>query len=336
MAQPMRSCLRITNRQRADAKNMAKMRQAKEHPNRRIAAKTSKVLPLAALAAGLASCSSVGVLNALEPKSNVIATRDLVYQTGDRGRLDVYRPVSAAESAPVIVFIYGGGWDSGRKADYSFVGDALASKGFVAVIADYRLYPEVRWPAFLEDNAKAVRWAHDHAAEFGGDPHKLFLVGHSAGAYNAAMLTLDRRWLEAVGLDARNDIRGMVGLAGPYDFLPLRSEELKIIFGPEQDRPATQPINYVDGKAAPLFLAADLGDKVVDPGNSTRLAQRIEAAGGRVQVKMYKGLNHALIVGVLAAPLRFLGPVLKDLTAFITNQLAQAPEAKTAMIGAGS
>jgi acetyl esterase/lipase len=128
----------------------------------------------------------------------------------------------------------------------------------------------------------------------------------------------------------------MVGLAGPYDFLPLRSEELKIIFGPEQDRPATQPINYVDGKAAPLFLAADLGDKVVDPGNSTRLAQRIEAAGGRVQVKMYKGLNHALIVGVLAAPLRFLGPVLKDLTAFITNQLAQAPEAKTAMIGAGS
>jgi acetyl esterase/lipase len=190
----------------------------------------------------------------------------------------------------------------------------------------------VRWPAFLEDNAKAVRWVKDHAAEFGGDPSKLFLVGHSAGAYNAVMLSLDRRWLAAVGMDPRRDLRGTVGLAGPYDFLPLRSDELKAIFGPVNTRPATQPINYVDGQGPPLFLATDDGDKVVDPGNTTRLAAKIRADGGSVETRTYRGLSHALLLGVVAAPLRFLAPVLKDLTAFIEGHVddgAQKAEARS-------
>jgi acetyl esterase/lipase len=292
---------------------------------RRVLAIARRSIPLAGLAGSLASalsaCSTVGVLNAVEPRFGVTTTRNLAYQPGARGGLDVYRSRQANGSAPVVVFIYGGGWDEGAKAQYAFIGDAFASKGFVTVIPDYRLYPEVRWPAFLQDNAKAVRWARDHAAEFGGDPHKLFLVGHSAGAYNAVMLSLDRRWLAAVGMDPRRDVSGTVGLAGPYDFLPLRSDELKAIFGPPDSRPATQPINYVDGEGPPLFLATDDRDKVVDPGNTTRLADKVREHGGRVETKTYSGLSHALLLGVVAAPLRFMAPVLKDVTRFIDQHV---------------
>jgi len=292
---------------------------------RRVFVAARRSVPLAALsgsiAASLSACSTVGVLNAVEPRFGVTTTRDVQYQPGPRGSLDVYRPRQANGTTPVVVFIYGGGWDEGDKSQYAFIGDALASKGFVTFIPDYRLYPDVRWPSFLQDNAKAVRWVKEHAAEFGGDPSKLFLVGHSAGAYNAVMLSLDRRWLAAVGLDPRRDLRGVVGLAGPYDFLPLHTEELKAIFGPPETRPETQPINYVDGQGPPLFLATDNHDKVVDPGNTTRLAAKIEAHGGSVETKTYMGLSHALLLGVFAAPLRFLAPVLKDVTTFIDGRL---------------
>ena len=272
---------------------------------------------LAACALLLAGCSGTGFLNALEPGGGVALTRDVAFRDGPRGGLDVYRPTSAPAGAPVVVFFYGGSWDTGRRQDYRFLGRALARQGFVAVVPDYRLYPEVRWPAFLEDGAQAVRWAHDHAVEYGGDPGKLFLMGHSACAYNAVELALDRRWLQAVGLNPTRDLRGVVGVAGPYDFLPLHSDELKVIFGPEAQRPATQPINYVDGRNPPLLLQVDSGDKVVDPGNTTRLAAKVRAAGGPVEVRTYGGLSHTLILGAVGAPLRFLAPVLSDVAAFV-------------------
>jgi acetyl esterase/lipase len=267
-------------------------------------------------AGALAGCSGVAFVNAVEPSGGVQITRDIAYEPGPRGGLDVYRPRGAL-GAPVVMFIYGGSWDSGRRQDYRFVGAALARQGFVAVIPDYRLYPEVRWPTFLQDNARALAWTRAHAAEYGGDPAKLFLMGHSAGAYDVAMLTLDRRWLGAVGLDPRRDLRGAIGLAGPYDFLPLHSEELKTIFGPPEGRPATQPISYVDGQAPPMLLATDTADKVVDPGNTARLAARLRERGGAVEVRDYPGLSHVLVIGAIAAPLRFLAPVLKDASAFI-------------------
>ena len=283
--------------------------------------------PLLALGAGvtLTGCSGVALLNAVEPRGGIAVERDIAYRSGPRGGLDVYRPRNADGHAPVVVFLYGGGWDSGRKADYAFAGAALARQGFVTVIPDYRLYPEVRWPAFLEDSAAAVAWTRAHAAELGGDPGRLFLMGHSAGAYNAVMLAVDRRWLAPHGVDPRRDIRGVVGLAGPYDFLPLKTEELKTIFGPADQRPDTQPINHVDGQAPPLFLAADIGDKVVDPGNTDRMAARVRAAGGAVEARAYKGLDHALILGAIAAPLRFLAPVLPDVTRFIRTQAEARP-----------
>ena len=269
-------------------------------------------------AATLGGCSTTGLLNAVEPAGGGAVTRDISFEgAGSRLKLDVYSPRPGPTPAPVVVFFYGGGWDSGRRSDYAFVGKALAARGYVAVIPDYRVYPEVRWPAFLEDSARAVRWAKDHGGDYGGDPARRVLMGHSAGAYNAAMLTLDHRWLGAVGLDPDRDLKAMVGLAGPYDFLPLHTDELRDIFGPADQRPDTQPIRHVTGGAPPLWLAADKGDTVVEAANSARLAAAVRAKGGQVQERYYGGLNHALMIGTIAAPLRFLAPVLKEAAAFI-------------------
>jgi acetyl esterase/lipase len=263
----------------------------------------------------LTSCSAT-VLNTLEPHTHVSIVRDLRYQPGSRGTLDLYRPKSPANQTPVVVFIYGGYWDSGDKSKYAFVGEALASVGFLTLIPDYRVYPEVRWPTFLQDNAQAVRWAYDHAAEYGADPRALFLLGHSAGGYDAVMLALDRRWLREVQMDPARDLRGVAGLAGPYDFLPLKSKELQQVFGPLEGRPATQPINHVTGLNPPLLLATDTADGTVEPANTTRLAAKVRAAGGPVEARYYRGLNHGLLLGVFAAPLRFLSPVLHDVVQF--------------------
>ncbi len=292
--------------------------------------KTITAVLLVGLGGLLSACASgaIGALNLLEPKGTITITRDLAYAPGPRHGVDVYAPKQPRPSAPVVVFLYGGGWDSGDRAMYTFVGSALASHGYVAMIPDYRVYPAVRYPDFLVDSAAAVRWARDHAAAYGGDPHTLFLMGHSAGAYNAAMLTLDKRWLAAVGM-APNDLKGTVGIAGPYDFLPLTSNELKDIFGPEDQRPATQPINYVATGAPPMLLLHDIGDTTVYLKNTQNLAARLAAKGDAVETRYYTGLDHARILGAIATPLRFMAPVFRDVTAFIDARAA-APLRKAA------
>lgn len=283
---------------------------------------------IASLCVALAGCESLSIMKAVTPTGGVAITTDAPYGSDPRQKLDVYAPERPSDTRrPVVVFFYGGSWQSGEKALYRFIGAALARRGFVAIVPDYRLYPQVRWPAFLQDNAKAVRWVHDHAAEFGGDPDRVFLMGHSAGAYNAAELTFDRRWLREVGMDPNRDLRGMIGLAGPYDFLPLQDPKLKIIFGPPAQRPDTQPINHVDGRAPPVLLIQGLADKVVDPGNGARLAARIRAAGGQAQVIDYPRVGHVALVESILAPLRFLAPALKDTMVFLEANASGPPPA---------
>jgi acetyl esterase/lipase len=254
----------------------------------------------------------------------------LVYADRDRGKLDVYIPRRRLAHAPVAVFIYGGSWQSGEKALYRFVGVALASRGIVTVIADYRVYPQVVYPEFLRDNAEAVAFAKRHAADWGGDPDRLFLIGHSAGAYNAVMLATDPRWLAGVGLDPRRDIAGVVGLAGPYDFLPLRDNTLKVIFGPESGRPDTQPINHIDPDAPPMRLVAGDRDTVVDPGNSIRMAAAVQARGGRASAHLYPKLGHVGLLTSVSGLFRCRGPVLNDIDAFVNGRPAavSAPVAR--------
>ncbi|WP_315928372.1 alpha/beta hydrolase [Mesorhizobium sp. SP-1A] len=229
--------------------------------------------------------------------------------------LDIY-PAAKDGPSPVIVFFYGGGWKDGERSDYLFVGHALAERGFTTVIPDYRVFPEVRFPGFLQDAAEAMRWTVDHIAEFAGDPRRVIAMGHSAGAHIAAMLAFDRQWLLELDLDASVDLRAIIGLAGPYDFLPLRSRTLKQIFGPENGLSGTQPINFVDAFASPAFLASGNYDRTVDPGNTIRLAERIRSVGGEAETKLYDGVNHRTLIGAFARPLRFLAPVLDDVVGF--------------------
>lgn len=270
-----------------------------------------------------AGCSPADVLSALQPAAGVRQAIDVAYGEGPRRRLDVYAPEGADGNAPVVVFLYGGSWESGDKAMYGFVGKALASRGLVAIIPDYRVYPEVKYPEFLQDNAAAVRWAVDRASDYGGDPRKLVLMGHSAGAYNAAMLTLDTWWLGEVGLQPGGDVTAMVGLAGPYDFLPLTSQTLKVIFAPAGDLEDTQPVNHVPRQPPPMFLAAARGDETVLPRNTERLAAAVRDQGGSVIERYYDGLSHALVIGVFGDPVSALAPVRSDVIEFINEQTQQ-------------
>ncbi len=282
---------------------------------------------------GVAACSGTGVLNALTPRSGYAIHRDLVFDTATGLALDLYVP-AGARAAPVAVFFYGGSWQDGRRADYRFVGEALARQGMVVAIPDYRLYPAVRFPAFLHDAARAVAWTQAHAAEHGGDGRMLVLIGHSAGAYNAAMLTLDPSYLRQAGVD-RAAVRGMIGLAGPYDFLPLRDPALQDIFAPAGDLRLSQPITYVDGHNPPMLLIHGRDDRQVSPGNTARLAARVGQAGGPVSVRLYDRMSHVFAVANLAAPLRWRSDLPETIGDYV-HQLSGPDPARPAAHAAAS
>ncbi len=280
---------------------------------------------LGALSLLATACSPLGILNGMAPKR--LSARDIPYGSGPRRMLDVYVPDRVDGQAPVVVFFYGGSWDSGTKSEYRFVGGALAARGFVTIIPDYRLYPEVRFPAFLDDCAAAFAWACAHAGDYGGG-ERMFLMGHSAGAYNAAMLALDPSYLARAG--ASRPLAGTVGIAGPYDFLPVGTDELRAIFGQPPTPPVTQPINHVSGHNAPMLLLAGSSDTTVLPRNTRRLAAKIRAAGGPVQSRIYPGIDHREIIGAMGTPFRFIAPTFRDSTDFI------AATAGTAAASAGA
>jgi len=220
----------------------------------------------------------------------------------------------------MVVFFYGGGWESGAKENYRFVAQALTARGYAVAVPDYRLYPQVRYPAFLEDGAAAVAWLWREGAQHGMPASPVALVGHSAGAYIAVMLTVDRRWLRAAGTSPCAAVISAVGLSGPYDFLPLTEPNLMEIFGPEDARPLTQPINHVNGRAPPLLLLlTGDADTRVRPRNSANLAARVRERGGRTETAVYPGLGHVQTVAAFAAPLRWLAPVLDDVDRFLGN-----------------
>jgi acetyl esterase/lipase len=277
------------------------------------------LLPLGLVGLAVGACSPVVLLNALVPGDGYARMADVPYGEGPRRKLDVYVPDGLKGSAPVVVFFYGGSWQSGSKGDYLFAAQGLASRGYVVVMPDYRIWPDVGFPGFVEDGAAAVAWTFAHVAEHGGDPARVFVMGHSAGAHIAALLALDPRYLAAEGIDRRR-LAGLIGLAGPYDFLPITGPTLKLIFGiGEKDPAPTQPINFADAGAPPVFLATGEDDDTVRPKNSVNLSRRLEAAGTRVTLKRYAGVGHIGIVLALARPLPARAPVLDDIDAFVEN-----------------
>ena len=240
------------------------------------------------------------------------------FADGQRFKLDVYAPEARGGGpAPVVFFIYGGGWNRGERGDYQFVGRALASRGFVTVIADYRHVPEGRYPEFLEDNARALKWVEDNIAAYGGDPSRLFLAGHSAGAYNAVMLALDPSFMREYGVTL--NIRGVAALSGPYDFYPFEYNEVREAFGQAPNPEGTQPINLVTADAPPMYLATGTTDPIVRMQNTEHLAMRLYQSGVWVTARYFEGFGHMEPVIAMGAAWRWRLPVLDDMVAFFTQ-----------------
>lgn len=257
----------------------------------------------------------------------------IAYADGVRTKLDVYAPEERGAPAPVVFFIYGGGWSRGERGEYEFVGRALAARGFVTVIADYRLYPEVRYPDFLEDGARALRWVQDNIANYGGDPNRLFLAGHSAGAYNAAMQALDPSFRAEYGVTM--PILAVAALSGPYDFYPFEYGEVRDVFGEAPNPQGTQPINLITAEAPPMYLATGTTDPIVRVQNTERFAERLRAQGVWVTTQYYDGFGHMEPVLAMGALWRWRMPVLDDMVGFFQRfgafpsgvpYLAVAPE----------
>ena len=288
---------------------------------------------LALAAALLAACSPLRIVNGLVPSGSYRFEGGIAYGGAPRQQLDVYRPLPSAMPAeghrPLVVFFYGGTWSSGDRASYKFLGQALAARGAVVVIADYRLSPQVTYPVFVQDSALAVKWGLDHAAQLGADPRQVYVMGHSSGAYNAAMVALDGRWLQAVGASPAQ-LAGWIGLAGPYDFLPIGMPAARVAFNWPDTPASSQPIAYASSAAPRTLLMAATRDELVDPARNTeQMADRLRADGVDVQLREFDNLSHITLIGAFARPLQWIGgPVLPPVLSFLG--LSSAPSDKVA------
>ncbi|NDZ17899.1 esterase [Variovorax sp. WS11] len=287
--------------------------------NLRFQFKRHTVLLSAALLMG---CSPVRILNSFVPEGTYQREAGIAYGTEPRQQLDVYQPLAGGEPTegqrPLILFFYGGNWSQGERADYRFVGEALSARGAVVVIPDYRLSPQVTYPEFLRDGARALQWSLRNAASLGADPKRVYVMGHSAGAYIAGMLALDARWLNEAGAGP-DQLAGWIGLAGPYDFLPIGDPRTRLAFN-WPDTPAnSQPLVHVSPASPPALLMAASNDRVVDPRrNTARMVERLRAAGVEVTTREFDDLGHATLIGAVAKPLEWIGgPVLPPILSFV-------------------
>jgi acetyl esterase/lipase len=264
--------------------------------------------------------SSSDLLNALTPRGSVRERRDIAYGPHPRQQIDIYLPASAknplTSPLPVVIFFYGGSWRSGARAEYRFVGRQLARQGYIVAVPDYRLYPEVRYPDFIDDAAMATAKIAEVIPSEGGDPSAIFTAGHSAGAYLALMLALAPDYLAAAGYD-RGKLAGAIGLAGPYDFLPITGPTYKLIFAPAPDLVRTQPIAHVDPGAPPCLLLQGARDTLVAPKNTASLSSLLRAAGTMVQSRIYPNIGHITILLALLPWFAWRAPVMADINAFI-------------------
>ncbi len=279
------------------------------------------------MSALLSGCSFWGLVNAAQSKSDSEIAAAIAYGGHPRQRMDIYRPARPAENAAVIIFFYGGAWQRGNRENYEFVGRRLASMGHYAVVPDYRVYPEVRFPDFVFDGAKATAHVLDNLSEIAGSRRPVFLMGHSAGAHIAMLLAVDSRYLDSVG-QRTAALAGVIGLAGPYDFLPLTSEKLQQVFPTAQAQYRSQPINFIDPDDPPALLAHGDDDRVVWTRNSIRLANDLRNAGIDVELRIYPGVSH---IGVMTPFVGFLDDdigLLDDVQRFVSTGRLPNSEAR--------
>ncbi len=277
--------------------------------------RTTGILTGSLLVAGLClmSCSSVSVLNTITPSGSYSLAKDISYAEGVRLALDIYTPDTPKADAPIVVFIHGGSWDSGNKKMYKFIGEAFASEGFTTVIPNYRLYPQVVYPEFVKDTAAATAFI---AKRYLDTP--IIVIGHSAGAYNAVMATLDPQYLKAQGVDVCKRIAGTVGLAGPYGAFPMTDEPYITIF-PNKHMGDDAPVQRKLGKTPPMFLPIGDKDTTVSDRHSRELTNKITARGGKAEFKLYPGLSHTDMAKVLSKYFDDDSTLKADILAFIVT-----------------
>ena len=274
----------------------------------------------------LSGCSGLDLLNAVVPRDGYRVEADKAYGDSPSQKLDVLVPknMAAGEKRPVVLFFYGGSWTSGSRGQYRFAGEALTSKGFVAVITDYRHFPDVKFPAFQNDAALALRWTADHVGDFGGDPNAIFVMGHSAGAHMGALLAVDPTYARAAGVKD-GTIKGFIGLAGPYAMVPSKVASVRDVFAGLPDENIARPVTFVtpDKPAPPpMLLMYGLDDKTVGRGNATELTALMRGAvGGDATLIEYPDITHPGIILAMAHYFRGRAPVLEDTAAFV-NRIA--------------
>ena len=298
------------------------MPESKEWKRPRLAIRLSIVVFLF----GLTGCTDLGIflVNGLASFEDYTAIENIRYGQEDLQSLNVYLPGDLPSDLTVkrstVVFFYGGCWGGCRtrnKEDFLFVAQAMTSRGYLAVLVDYRRYPAVRFPEIIDDARRAVEWVNGNIERYGGDSRSIFLMGHSAGGHLGAMLTLDESYLH---LDTYKGIRGFIGLAGPYDFLPHTEPYQKVVFGPEDTYANSQPINFVDGTEPPLLLLYGNDDRTVKPKNIINLAKKVRNLGGAVETHLYDGIDHGDILAALSIPLQNTTPVMEDIFKFLKRR----------------
>jgi acetyl esterase/lipase len=269
----------------------------------------------------------LAALDALASASGHERHSDLQYGPREGQRLDLYVPTAPVPTPgrgrSAVLFIHGGRWTSGRKEEYRFVARSLAAAGHVVAVCDYRKYPDVRFPAFVEDGAAALAWAFSSLARHGVDPKRIFLMGHSAGAHIAALATMDARYGRQGGYDPAA-VAGLILMSGPFDFFPIKSPDLQDIFGPVEQHPSTQPLRFARSGLPPFLLLHGRRDRTVHPANSARLASAIRGHGGRATAIFYDFVNHTNILAGLSDRVGLLfAPVLDDVTRFIGRRATE-------------
>ncbi|NJL18432.1 MAG: alpha/beta hydrolase [Nitrospira sp.] len=269
----------------------------------------------------MSACTQTAFVAANLPThfDSTAVVQDRAYGPDPTQKLDLYIPADNTKKPfEVVVFFYGGRWTYGAKEDYRFVGSTFANRGFLAVIPDYRKYPQVRFPAFMEDGAKALSWVYDHIAELHGNPTRIHVVGHSAGAHIGALVTADPRYLADEGKDRSIVIHDFAGLAGPYAFTP-DEPDLEDMFGPPQNYPNMQITTFIDGTQPPMLLLYGNKDTAVKRANLEKLKQRIMQRGGCVHSQIYSDANHTDLVGALTWWNLKALPVVDDIIRFFLS-----------------
>jgi len=277
------------------------------------------ILILGALAGLVIGCSPIRLVGVVTPDGSSRVIKGEAYGVLQRRQLDVYRPKTPKAGTPVVVFFYGGSWKNGSRENYSYVGESLANLGYTVVIPDYRVYPEVRFPAFLEDGALALAWVQDHVPEA---QQGVVIVGHSAGAHIASLLVLDGRYQEAAGVDPEL-VRGWVGLAGPYAFQPLQWESTRPVFEGLGDADQARPIHFACDRPSHALLLHGDADSAVLPEHSRRMAKALADCNVPVRFEELAGVNHFEIVLGLSSSFQALAPVLEPLVEFLDGFTAR-------------